>query len=146
MSEKRISHKLECGIECSECRDTQCVGRMEKYTPDESRPRTLLQGLIDTLDQEIKDTLQSGQAAGGAYYAGRHSGLLWARHHIALIESDHQSSQVRALVGAARRLSAEAIAAGHPMQDGEPQPEFIVDPQTLAELDDALSALEMRDE
>ena len=104
-----------------------------------------LQGLIAAIDEEIKDTLQIGQAAGGAYYAGRHSGLLWARHQVALIESDHQSSQVRALVGAARRLSAEAIAAGHPMQDGEPQPEFIVDPQTLAELDDALAALEASD-
>jgi len=41
MSEKRISHKLECGTECCGCRDTQCVGRMEKYMPDESRPRTL---------------------------------------------------------------------------------------------------------
>ena len=69
----------------------------------------MLQGLIDTLDQEIKDTLQSGQAAGGAYYAGRHSGLLWARHHIALIESDHQSSQVEALVEAARQVRREVI-------------------------------------
>ena len=102
-----------------------------------------LQGLIAAIDEEITAILTGPE---NPYYAGRHSGLLWARHHIALIESDHQSSQVKALVEAARRLSAEAIAAGHPMQDGEPQPEFIVDPQTLAELDDALAALEASDD
>jgi hypothetical protein len=48
-----------------------------------------------------------------------------------------QLPEVRALVEKAQRLSAEAK---YPyLLNGEPQPEFIIDPQTLAELDTALA-------
>jgi len=89
-----------------------------------------LQGLIAAIDEEIKDTLQIGQAAGGAYYAGRHSGLLWVRHQVALIESDHQSSQVQALVGAALAMCQWFLDG----RNGRPPFERLYD--ALVEVDD----------
>ena len=86
-----------------------------------------LQGLIAAIDEEITAILTGPE---NPYYAGRHSGLLWARHQVALIESDHQSSQVRALVGAALAMCQWFLDG----RNGRPPFERLYD--ALVEVDD----------
>ena len=86
-----------------------------------------LQGLIAAIDEEIT-AIPTGPE--NPYYAGRHSGLLWVRHQVALIESDHQSSQVQALVGAALAMCQWFLDG----RNGRPPFERLYD--ALVEVDD----------